>query len=73
MQKNTLTSIEKLKPGDLFTKQGGGYVYIVIDVARIVKNKKLFGGSIRRIDQDKKILFRLNVPVIFLENQKNAI
>lgn len=70
MAPQTLTTIEKLQPGDLFTKQNGGFVYIVIDKEKLIKNKKFFAGKIRRVDQQRPMLFRPNIPVIFLKHLK---
>ena len=70
MTPQTLTTIEKLEPGDIFTKANGGFVYIVIDKEKLIKNKKLFAGKIRRIDQQRPMLFRPNIPVIFISKYK---
>lgn len=70
MQQNTITSIEKLQPGDLFTKKDGGFIYIVVNNEKIVKNKKIYVGTCRRVDQDRLIMFRQNIAVVFIKNLK---
>lgn len=72
MQNNTLTTIENLEVGDLFCKEFGGLVYLVISKQIIRYNKKVFPGKVRRICTTREMLIRNEKsPVIFLSKRQD--
>lgn len=72
MKPQTITTIERLEPGDWFTKKEGGYVYEIVEKKIIRKNKKIYAGTCRRVDQSKLMMYRQNLQVVFLGKRKTV-
>lgn len=74
MTQNTITTASKLKPGDLFTKITGGYVYIIHSLEDFVKHEHRYTHTYRRVDRPAtpENIKRLKpgADVIFLKHHK---
>jgi len=81
MNNYTITTIDQLKPGDIFCRyfmdpiSMDEYInkeqYIIIDNERRYRSRKLFIGSFRRLTGKKICLYRNNITVLLIK--KNNI
>jgi len=66
MKKNTLTTIGKLKDGDIFTKSGSDVQYMKVAIIPVRKYKMIFQYAAVPVGKTEQKFFHAGTEVIYL-------
>lgn len=72
MKPQTLTTLCRLQPGDIFQKSNGGFIYQKIEKEPIRKGKHLYTCFACRIDRLIPVPMKATQEVLFIKNLKET-